>query len=211
MQVSHLFHPITRVASPDQLFLRVAFSCYCRSLRLAGGTIPFAPALALLGTPRGSIVTSRSELRTWHAVELHTLGDLYDDGKLIPFPALLGRFWGAVVGCLSECVSRPVQFIWESCILGLFPRDARNRAAARFLDLGLITAKRLITRRWKSSDPPFERAWKSSFEVWAGAEGVALAREDALGLRKYPLSISWEAMLVCLRGLGQTSDVEVAV
>ncbi|KAJ1162460.1 hypothetical protein NDU88_002928 [Pleurodeles waltl] len=91
--------------------------------------------------------------------------------------------------------------------------DARNRAAARFLDLGLITAKRLITRRWKSSDPPVERAWKSSFEVWAGAEGVALAREDALGLRKYPLplSVSWEAMLACLRGLGQTSDVEVAV
>ncbi|KAJ1163576.1 hypothetical protein NDU88_004034 [Pleurodeles waltl] len=96
-----------------------------------------------------------------------------------------------MVGCLSECVSRPVPFTWESCILGLFPRDTRNRAAARFLDLGLITAKRLITRRWKSSDPPVERAWKSSFEVWAGTEGVALAKEDALGLRKYPLSVSW--------------------
>ncbi|KAJ1169437.1 hypothetical protein NDU88_001330 [Pleurodeles waltl] len=192
MQVSHLFHPITQVALPDQLFLRVAFSCYRRSLRLAGGAIPFVPALALLGTPRGCIVGS--ELRTWHAVELYTLGDLYDD-----------------VGCLSECVSRPVRFTWESCILGLFPRNTRNGAAARFLDLGLLPAKRLISRWWKSSDPPVVRAWKSSFEVWAGAEGVALVREDALGLRKYPLSISWEVMLACLRGLGQTSDVEVAV
>ncbi|KAJ1171049.1 hypothetical protein NDU88_002920 [Pleurodeles waltl] len=94
---------------------------------------------------------------------------------------------------------------------GRHQQDVRNRAAAQFLDLGLITAKRLITRRWKSSDPPVERAWKSSFEVWAGAEGVALAREDALGLRKYPLSVSWEAMLACLRGLGQNSDVEMAV
>ncbi|KAJ1210138.1 hypothetical protein NDU88_005506 [Pleurodeles waltl] len=108
-------------------------------------------------------------------------------------------------------MSRPVPFTWESCILGLFPRDLRNRAAARFLDLGLIMAKRLITRRWKSADPPVERAWKSLFEVWACAERVALAREDALGLRKYPLSVSWEAMLACLRSLGQTSDVEVAV
>ncbi|KAJ1127702.1 hypothetical protein NDU88_006095 [Pleurodeles waltl] len=123
----------------------------------------------------------------------------------------LSRFWGAVVGCLSECASRPVPFTWVTRILSLFPRDARNRAAARFLDLGLITGKRLITHRWKSSDPPVERAWKSSFEVWAGAEGVVLVRENALGLRKYLSSVSWEAMLACLQGLGQSSDVEEAV
>ncbi|KAJ1112959.1 hypothetical protein NDU88_001219 [Pleurodeles waltl] len=135
---------LASVALPDQFFLRVAFSCYRRSLRLVGGGgggDPIWAGTGVVGQPRGSIVTSGSELRAW---------------------------------------------------------DVRNRAAARFLDLGLITAKRLITRRWKSSDPPAERAWKSSFEVWTGTEGVALAREDALGLLKYPLSVRWEAMLACL-------------
>ncbi|KAJ1118835.1 hypothetical protein NDU88_007022 [Pleurodeles waltl] len=52
---------------------------------LLGGAIPFAPALSLLGTSRGSIVTSGSELRAWHAAELYTLGDLYvDDWKVVP-------------------------------------------------------------------------------------------------------------------------------
>ncbi|KAJ1124772.1 hypothetical protein NDU88_003221 [Pleurodeles waltl] len=53
----------------------------------------------------------------------------------------------------------------------------------------LASAKRLITRRWKSADPPAEQAWKQSFGVWAAAEGVALRREDTLGLRQYPLSV----------------------
>ncbi|KAJ1126561.1 hypothetical protein NDU88_004968 [Pleurodeles waltl] len=75
-------------------------------------------------------------------------------------------------------------------------RCKRYRAEVRFTDLGLITVKRLVTRRWKSSDPPSVQAWKCSFEVWAGAEGAVLKREEVLGLRKFPLSGSWEELLV---------------
>ncbi|KAJ1156109.1 hypothetical protein NDU88_008834 [Pleurodeles waltl] len=62
--------------------------------------------------------------------------------------------------------------------------------------------------RWKSADPPAEQAWKYLLEVWAAMEGVALRREDALGLRKYPLLDSWEEMVSCLRGMRQGSDAE---
>ncbi|KAJ1199973.1 hypothetical protein NDU88_003804 [Pleurodeles waltl] len=72
-------------------------------------------------------------------------------------------------------------------------------------------AKRLVTRRWKSLDPPSVQAWNYSFEVWAGAEGVALKREDALGLRKYPLSDSWEEMLLRLRSVSGGPAVEESV
>ncbi|KAJ1181817.1 hypothetical protein NDU88_007016 [Pleurodeles waltl] len=64
---------------------------------------------------------------------------------------------------------------------------------------------------WKSSGPPSVHAWKYSFEVWAGAEGVALKREDVLGLRKYPLSDSWEEMLLRLQNMSGGSAVEESV
>ncbi|KAJ1166805.1 hypothetical protein NDU88_007201 [Pleurodeles waltl] len=48
--------------SPRQLFLRLAYSCFRRSLRLTGRVVPFTPALALLGTPRGPKIMSGSEL-----------------------------------------------------------------------------------------------------------------------------------------------------
>ncbi|KAJ1155794.1 hypothetical protein NDU88_008520 [Pleurodeles waltl] len=56
-----------------------------------------------------------------------------------------------------------------------------------------------------------EQAWKYSFEVWASAEGVALKRQDAMGIRKCPLSDSWEEMLSCLRSMCRVSDAEEPV
>ncbi|KAJ1146360.1 hypothetical protein NDU88_012637 [Pleurodeles waltl] len=41
-------------------------------------------------------------------------------------------------------------------------------------------------------------AWARSLSVWVGAEYTALRREDALGLRKYPIAAQWELMLVDL-------------
>ncbi|KAJ1122627.1 hypothetical protein NDU88_001112 [Pleurodeles waltl] len=97
----------------------------------------------------------------------------------------LHRYWKAVVDCLSECTACPVPFSWQVCVQGLFPRGKRHRAEVRFLDLGLIT------RRWKSVNPPAAWAWRQSFGVWAAAEGVALRREDSLVLRQYLLSDRW--------------------
>ncbi|KAJ1202534.1 hypothetical protein NDU88_006332 [Pleurodeles waltl] len=38
--------------------------------------------------PRGPKVTSNSELQAWHEAELFTLGDLYEEGRLLPFSRL---------------------------------------------------------------------------------------------------------------------------
>ncbi|KAJ1174517.1 hypothetical protein NDU88_006338 [Pleurodeles waltl] len=123
----------------------------------------------------------------------------------------LCSYWKEVVTCLSESTARRVPFTWEPCILGLFPRDKRHRAAVRFTDLGLITAKRLVTRRWKSPDPPPMWTWKCSFEVWAGAEGTALRREEVLGLHQFPLSAGWEELMSRLRNMNGTPEVESLV
>ncbi|KAJ1093105.1 hypothetical protein NDU88_006214 [Pleurodeles waltl] len=94
-----------------------------------------------------------------------------------------------------HCVDRPLQLTWEVCILGLFPRNMRLKATFHFLDLGLVVAKRIITRKWWSPEPLTFEAWARSFSVWAGAECTALRRDDVLGLHKYPLVAQWELML----------------
>ncbi|KAJ1180503.1 hypothetical protein NDU88_005724 [Pleurodeles waltl] len=120
----------------------------------------------------------------------------------------LCAYWTAVVACLSECTARRVPFTWEAYMLGLFPRGKEHRAALRFTDLGLITAKRLVTLRWKSYDPPSIQAWRCSFEVWAGAEGAALKREEVLGLRQFPLSASLEELMSRLGSISGSPEAE---
>ncbi|KAJ1209313.1 hypothetical protein NDU88_004691 [Pleurodeles waltl] len=105
-QILHLFHPFTRVPAPRQVFLRVAYRCFHRSLCLTERVAPFAPAIVLLGTPRGPKIISGSELRGWHEVELCTLGDLYEDGQLLSFTRL------------QEMGLPPGQFLLYSYLLG---------------------------------------------------------------------------------------------
>ncbi|KAJ1138104.1 hypothetical protein NDU88_004495 [Pleurodeles waltl] len=79
------------------------------------------------------------------------------------------------------------------------------------MDLGLITAKRLVTRSWRSPDPLSVQAWGCSLEVWAGAEGAALRREEVLRLRQFPLSAGWEELMLRLRNMNGDPDVEGSV
>ncbi|KAJ1143673.1 hypothetical protein NDU88_009978 [Pleurodeles waltl] len=52
--VLHLFHPLTNEWTLAELLLCVAHRCYRRCLHLTQMTVPYAPALALLDTQRGS-------------------------------------------------------------------------------------------------------------------------------------------------------------
>ncbi|KAJ1185667.1 hypothetical protein NDU88_002457 [Pleurodeles waltl] len=72
--------------------------------------------------------------------------------------------------------------------------DDCTAAAAK----GFLLAKRLITRKWRSPDPPSYEAWVQSLTVWARAECTVLRHEDVLGLCKYPLTSQWELMLMDL-------------
>lgn len=62
----------------------------------------------------------------------------------------------------------------------------------------MVVAKRLITKNWKARDPPHIRAWRYSLIAWAKAEGIALLREETLGLRKTPIATQWEGLLRAL-------------
>ncbi|KAJ1105769.1 hypothetical protein NDU88_003174 [Pleurodeles waltl] len=96
----------------------------------------------------------------------------------------LSHYWSSILACLMHCVDRPLQLTCEVCILGLFPKGKMLKSTSRFLDLGLVVAKRLITHKWRAPESPTCEAWARSFSVWASAEYAALRREVALGLRK---------------------------
>lgn len=111
----------------------------------------------------------------------------------------LSHYWCRITETLSRCTGVDLPNTWEICILGLYKRTRTNRTGCRFRDLGLIVAKRLITKRWKQRDPPEALHWELSMEVWAQAESTSLHREETAGLRKYPIAQAWDAMLRLLR------------
>ncbi|KAJ1194187.1 hypothetical protein NDU88_003482 [Pleurodeles waltl] len=55
----------------------------------------------------------------------------------------------------------------------------------------------------KDTVSPSVLAWRRSLMVWTKVEGAALWREDAMGLRTYPLSASWDEILTQLQGEDQ--------
>lgn len=70
------------------------------------------------------------------------------------FCTSISTYWQEVIAALEICINKTITRTWEVCILGLYPRSKKNRATSRFTDLGLVVAKRLITKRWKHTDPP---------------------------------------------------------
>ncbi|KAJ1135334.1 hypothetical protein NDU88_001774 [Pleurodeles waltl] len=76
--------------------------------------------------------------------------------------------------------------------------DKKLKVTSRFLDLGLVVAKHLITRKWQVPEPPTYEAWAHSISFWASAEYTVLRHEDTLALRKYPLETQWKLMLADL-------------
>lgn len=116
------------------------------------------------------------------------------------------EYWANVTSTLATCTSRDIHLLWEAHILHLFSRNQKHRAATRFLDLGFIVAKRLITKRWKSPTAPHTIARRRSLLNWARAEGVALHREDLLGIRKFPLAHHWDAMVSSLQGMDNVTE-----
>ncbi|KAJ1173144.1 hypothetical protein NDU88_004985 [Pleurodeles waltl] len=77
------------IAKNARVYTRVIQSSRTSRRDIPTKFIPHAPAPALLGMPRGTQFTTLAELEPWHAVGLHTLGDLYDEAKLIQFEALV--------------------------------------------------------------------------------------------------------------------------
>lgn len=73
----------------ESMLLGVAYRCYHPSLYLTRSTISYVPALPLLSEPRGCTTTMPAELSAWLEAGLHTLGDLYRDGAIVPYDTLV--------------------------------------------------------------------------------------------------------------------------
>lgn len=111
----------------------------------------------------------------------------------------LQTYWREVTNALMKSTKTQIAFTCEVCILGLYVRTKKMKVNSRFKDLGLIVAKRLITRRWKNPTPPTALSWEKSLVVWAWSESIALQREETAGLRKNPIAQSWDQLLQALQ------------
>ena len=59
------------------------------------------------------------------------------------------------------------------------------------IDLLLGIMRKSIAKRWKSSTGPNYEDWFRESEQWARAEEVAIMEEEAMGIRRQPLSPTW--------------------
>ena len=84
---------------------------------------------------------------------------------------------------------------WEACILHIQHTHKKNRTITRFIDLGLLLAKRLITKHWKDEVAGGIEAWRGSMMVWAQAESTTLHTEETKGLCNFPIAATWDLIL----------------
>ena len=107
-------------------------------------------------------------------------------------------YWDQVLSRLSSCTGREIPRTDTCCLLLTMRRGREFRAMTRFIDLGLLLAKRLLTRGWKAPVPPHIDAWVNSVRAWAQAESTTLHTEELRGLRKFPIAECWDKMLADL-------------
>lgn len=98
---------------PSQIHIELAHRCYRRSLQLTRDTIPYAPTLPLVGTPRGRDKVTETALTIWHEAGIETLGDLYLEGTLLTFETLAADS-GIPVGqfLLHTAITRTLTLAW---------------------------------------------------------------------------------------------------
>lgn len=61
--------------------------------------------------------------------------------------ARIGAYWNDVAVLLHTCTGRELPFDWPTYLLHKFRRTPNTKVTSRFLDLGMIVAKRLISKR----------------------------------------------------------------
>lgn len=86
-------------------------------------------------------------------------------------PALTD-YWEEVTDTLAEVTDRDLDPTMAYCILHWFPHTVKTKITSKFIDLGLLLAKRLITIRWKDRHAPSTHVWKAELIKWAESEGT---------------------------------------
>lgn len=105
-------------------------------------------------------------------------------------------YWNHIRRCISEVTHITITENALECLVGLRKRSKALKVRLRFLDLALILAIRNITMRWKSPRSPTVLSWQHEVTQWGKAESIPLKREEDRGLRKQPISMEWNIMLL---------------
>lgn len=66
----------------------------------------------------------------------------------------LKSYWGSILERLRLVTGWTLPYSIKEELLGLLPRPKGRKLTQRFLQLGLVLAKRRIAIRWMSSQPP---------------------------------------------------------
>lgn len=112
----------------------------------------------------------------------------------------LGTYWEEVIDILCRVTNRQIDPNMGACMLHWFPHTNKTKVTSKFLDLGLLLAKRELTKNWKSRQGPNVEHWKAELTKWAASESTVrfqLARrfnsEKALEAAQ-----AWEALVALL-------------
>ncbi|KAJ1200383.1 hypothetical protein NDU88_004207, partial [Pleurodeles waltl] len=74
------------------------------------------------------------------------------------------------------------------------------------INIALLLAKRLLTRRWKATTAPTTTQWKAEVMEWGKAEGAALRREDNSGMRECPVAPDWDTRMEHFETLSEEDE-----
>lgn len=113
----------------------------------------------------------------------------------------LGHYWSVVHAVLQTTTLTTHNNTLEYYLLGLPPKKAKNTPVTRFLNLALLLAKRNITMRWKSKSAPSLLNWQTETLKWGKAEGLELKREECRGIRKTPISLDWNTIIIAFEAV----------
>ncbi|KAJ1112893.1 hypothetical protein NDU88_001154 [Pleurodeles waltl] len=83
----------------------------------------------------------------------------------------------------------------EGSILGLFKHSSTAIAMNCFIDLALLTVRRLITTTWKAQVLPDVRHWCAATMKWGRAEAVARRHKEIQSLRSLSTAGDWDTLL----------------
>lgn len=127
----------------------------------------------------------------------------------------LGGYWKEVVELLNHITERTLTPDMGLCLLLWFPHTARMKITSKFIDLGLILAKREITMYWKSVKGASVVRWRAGFLRWARSEGTLRLQQARRSNNDKALEAAWawEALVVSLQSpnleLEEESDPDV--
>ncbi|XP_078502484.1 uncharacterized protein LOC144757098 [Lissotriton helveticus] len=125
----------------------------------------------------------------------------------------LASYWSMVGDTLKEITGRTLQFDIAVALLHWFPHTPKTRVTSKFIDMGLILAKREITRRWKARVGPTGAKWRTEFLKWAEGESTLryqLARRQQ-NEKALDAAQAWETLVQALRDHNSPSDMTVTL